>query len=210
MFVQQLLSSTDRLLRDISISGAWDEQYALEINCAEELEIVPSCLHELVENHARRRGSSTAIRAWDKDFTYSQLNDAADRLAYHLVHACGVKAHDFVHVCFEKSAWYLVSILAINKAGAAWVPLDPSHPLHRQQQVVSQTQSRLTLVSPCNLSMCAGLTERVLEVSAALDDKIAQTKPGSITNISVSPENAAYVLFTSGSTGTPQGSRYVT
>jgi len=164
-------------------------------------------VHHLIESQAQLRPDMPAINAWDYNFTYSQLDAAANRLAHYLVDSYGVSLDDLVHVCFEKSAWFIVAILAINKAGAAWVPLDPSHPIDRQRQAVRQTAAKLALTSPANAELCASLVANVIEVTQTLDEGLSGDLRTSSTppNCNVTPQNAAYVLFTSGSTGIPKG-----
>lgn len=213
--VQQLLVQEEgdngASVGSLSLSSTWDVQRALEINTTEaEPDLIDACLHQLIESQARQHPDSMAIRAWDAELTYSQLDGMANRLSHHLVSEYAVSVDDLIHVCFEKSAWYFVSILAINKAGAAWVPMDPSHPLQHHQQVASQTKARLALASPSNVQLCSHLFRDVVEVTASLDHTLSKAVngfdydgQGPVTN--VSPANAAYVLFTSGSTGTPKG-----
>ncbi|TLD06610.1 uncharacterized protein PgNI_08015 [Pyricularia grisea] len=175
---------------------------------ADDPEIVDACFHELFEKQARLRPDALAIRAWDGEFTYAELNDKANRLAYHLSHKFDVHPDELVHVCFDKSAWFFVSILAINKAGGAWVPLDPSHPAARQQMVVGQTKARLALTSPATAAVCNGLVETVIHISPAFDEELASSIPQAAAQVlksAVKPSNAVYALFTSGSTGVPKG-----
>lgn len=203
--VQQLLEPSDTLLGDVSVSTAWDLEYAAKAN-NEIPTIVSSCIHDLVSDQARRRPHAPAIHAWDKRLTYRELDAASDRLSHHIMRKYGVKRHDLVHVCFEKSAWFFVAILAINKAGAAWVPLDPSHPEQRQRQVVSQTKASVILSSSSNMTLASSLVRRALEVTEDLDKKLMKTEPMAAgLRVMVSPNDIAYVLFTSGSTGTPKG-----
>ncbi|CAH0058426.1 unnamed protein product [Clonostachys solani] len=202
--IDQLLIPEDKPLRDISVSGPWDIAYSREANVG-DVRIVDECFHHLVERQAKLRSAEPAIDAWDLKLTYGELNDAANRLSRHLVNSLGVRSNDLVHVCFEKSAWYYVAILAVNKAGAAWVPLDPSHPVQRLQQVVSQTQARLALSSYETKPLCTLLLDKVLEVGNSLLDDLKDRESNEDGVVDVSPEQAAYVLFTSGSTGIPKG-----
>lgn len=203
--VQQLLAPGETLLRDVSLAGAWDLQQATAWN-QEGPEAIDDCVHYMITRQVQKRPDAPAICAWDGELTYDELDAAADRLARYLVKKQGVVMEDFVHVCFEKSVWFYVAILAINKAGGAWVPLDPSHPTQRQQEIVRQTRAKLTLTSAVNAKRCVGST--VIEVTAALDktlaDDEARTQSQSQLPL-VTSQNAAYVLFTSGSTGTPKG-----
>lgn len=210
----QATAANEMLLDSISVAGPWDLAQAMHLN-KETPELCQTTIHELVERQALARPAAPAIDAWDATFTYSQLNEAADRLACHLVMECGVQVRDLVHVCFEKSAWYFVAILAINKAGAAWVPLEPSHPFERHQRVVQQTGATLALASAGNVATCASLVSTVLLISRSFDEALAAAPSTAMTMVSsasndnnrgrAGPSDVAYVLFTSGSTGTPKG-----
>ncbi|GFP57381.1 nonribosomal peptide synthetase lcsA [Trichoderma asperellum] len=201
---QQLVAYDSMALEDVSISGPWDVEYALRRN-QEMPEIVDSCFHTLVEQQATVRPDAPAVHGWDTKFTYAQLNEAANRLANHLVQEYEIEFNELIHVCFEKSAWFFVAILAINKAGGAWVPLDPAHPAQRHQQIVTQTKARLALVSSSNVSTCIDLVDHVIEVSSTTDENLSKVESSQRNpNLKTSSRHAAYVLFTSGSTGTPK------
>ena len=204
--VQQLLRQDKTSISSLRLSGEYDLGHAIDCN-GEGPELVFCCVHELVEAQAKRHPDSPAICAWDGEFTYAQLDVAANRLAHYLVMRAGVKTGDFVHLCFEKSAWFFVTMLAVSKVGAAWVPLDPSHPVQRHQQIVQQTGATLGLASAAQAGKCSGLVAKVVEVTPALNQKLIEEFGQSPTPLlqNVSPDLAAYVLFTSGTTGTPKG-----
>uniref|UniRef100_A0A8H7K9B2 Carrier domain-containing protein n=1 Tax=Bionectria ochroleuca TaxID=29856 RepID=A0A8H7K9B2_BIOOC len=204
---KQLVTSDKIPLSEVSVAGTWDAQKAVNFN-PDRSETVLECVHDLIEQQAVRTPEKPAVSAWDSELSYSQLNSAANRLAHVLVTEYGVKTQDLVHTCFEKSVWMIVSMLAINKAGAAWVPLDPSHPLQRHEQVIEKTKAKLVLASPSNTEMCRKLVPSVIEVTATLDEQLARSSPESgprKPTSAVTPRDPCYVLFTSGSTGTPKG-----
>lgn len=203
--VQQLLAPGETLLRDVSLAGPWDLQLATAWN-QEGPEAIDDCVHYMITKQVRKQPEAPAICAWDGELTYDELDAAANRLARYLIKEQGVVIEDLVHVCFEKSLWFYVAILAINKAGGVWVPLDPSHPIQRQQEIIRQTGARLTLTSATNAERCVG--PAVVKVTAALDKTLADDEARTGSHIQLPPvtaQNAAYVLFTSGSTGTPKG-----
>nr|POF18032.1 nonribosomal peptide synthetase dtxs1 [Quercus suber] len=210
--VQQLLSVIARsdsacALEEITLCGPRDIEQVRKWNNEIDTEVVSSCFHILVEEQARVRPSAPAISAWDGEFSYRDLNVAADRLAYHLITRMQVVTGDLVILCFQKSAWAYVAMLAVNKAGGAWVPLDPSHPSQRHSQVVDQAGARVGLASCEHAGKCRLLLDNVVEVSAALDRMLVETARSDTTPPAdlASPHDAAYVLFTSGTTGTPKG-----
>ena len=183
----------------ISQTQAWNE--------IDRPEIIDSCIHDLIAKQALERPDAPAIRAWDRELSYRELDEAANRLAHYLVEKHGVQVGDIIHVMFEKSAWYFVAILAVNKAGGLWAPLDSSYPLQRLQTVVSQTQSRLMLSSPANAELCLQLVKTVIEVTPRLDIQLSRNPESSKLPpaTGVTPRHPVYLLFTSGSTGTPKG-----
>lgn len=137
--------------------------------------------------------------------TYAELRDAV------LGTSCsfrrlGSLPQTVVPVCLGKSAYAVVTLLAIMNCGAAYLPLDPSWSVDRVRSIVSQFEPNLIIVSPGYITQAstAGPKARTLTIGESSPCKKAHDHHG--TDIaSVSPEGLAYVLMTSGSTGVPKG-----
>lgn len=145
------------------------------------------CLHQLVEAQARRTPERVALRFEHDSLTYRELERRAERLAQHL-RARGAGPDVLVGLCVERSLVMVVGILGVLKAGAAYVPMDPSYPPERL--AFMRSDAGLDLV----------LTQGSLE---AFDWNGAQGAAPS--DARVAPEHLAYVIYTSGSTGRPKG-----
>lgn len=166
---------------------------------------VLGCLHEYIESQAIATPQAAAISAWDGTMSYDEFNAATTGLAHHLV-ASGVTVDSFVPICFEKSLMAIVSMVAIMKAGAAYVPLDPSHPIARQRTIMGQIDAGLIMGSETTSSRCAVLAQTVIQVDWELLRAYVDRHSDKRQRLPlVPPRSAAYVLFTSGSTGTPKG-----
>jgi non-ribosomal peptide synthetase component F len=131
--IRELLTQEDKTLNTIEVTAPEDYQLATKWNDMVVPDLVDSTINELFEKQALARPDDKAVRAWDATLTYGELNSAVNRLAHLLVTDLNVKVDDIVHVCFEKSAWYVVAILAINKVVTArslsrLVPRSPSPP----------------------------------------------------------------------------------
>ncbi|ORY11754.1 nonribosomal peptide synthase [Clohesyomyces aquaticus] len=165
---------------------------------------VRRCAHEIISEQALLRPLSTrAVEGWDGNFTYQEFDELTTRLAFHL-NTLGVTTETFVPILFEKSSWAIVAMIAIMKAGGAYVPLDPKAPLSRLRQLVRDVSAKLIL---CSRSLCSRVSE-VGSPTFTLDRKAVDGLPvvrGNRPSPNVSPDNAAYLLFTSGSTGMPKG-----
>ncbi|RYP91522.1 hypothetical protein DL770_002368 [Monosporascus sp. CRB-9-2] len=191
------MSSTSSLLHgSIAQIKAWNQV---------SLKSVWRCIHDLVTEQATKIPDGLAIDAWDGQLTYHELEELSGLLASHLRHK-GVRKEIKVPICFEKSKWAVVSILAILKAGGAFVPLDPAYPVDRLQGIVAATGAPVLLASTDNVRLLAQGVADVVEVSGRTSEEWAKGASGGVTvGEEVDPSNAAYVLFTSGSTGTPKG-----
>ncbi|WP_455926425.1 amino acid adenylation domain-containing protein, partial [Pseudomonas putida] len=146
--------------------------------------------------HVVQTPQAIAVQAWDGDLNYAQLDAASNRLA-HRLQAAGVKPGDRVALCQARGSQWLVMVLGVMKAGAAYVPLDPALPLARLQAILAQSAARCVLL---------GDPQRL----AAFGDGALLVEPGSEDGfpdsaLAVAPGLAAYVIFTSGSTGQPKG-----
>ncbi|KAL4798424.1 hypothetical protein BDV19DRAFT_386311 [Aspergillus venezuelensis] len=156
-------------------------------------------LHEVLASIAGSRPDSTAVVAWDGNWTYADLHTQATALAACL-QSMGVSRGVYVPLLFEKSRWVPVAMLAILKAGGAFVPLDPSHPPDRLRSVIDQVQPPVVIAGE-------SLQEAAKTLTAA--PVVTPTMQiGSIPTLSVTEQSArdpCYVVFTSGSTGAPKG-----
>ncbi|KAK4153960.1 hypothetical protein C8A00DRAFT_33292 [Chaetomidium leptoderma] len=173
-----------------------------------EVPTLDSCLHWMIEEQARRQPDALMVDAWDARLTYKEANEYADRLAGVLVDL-GVGPETMVLFAFEKSAWATVAIHAILKAGGACVGVDMTHPRERHQRIVADTEARVVVMSTAYASSLAGLgIQHIVAVDRRMLDQLPPRQPASnnSTAVPVSPSNAAWVVYSSGSTGVPKGS----
>ncbi|KAL8920830.1 MAG: hypothetical protein Q9208_006002 [Pyrenodesmia sp. 3 TL-2023] len=165
----------------------------------------PCCVHDLVEEQRSRLPNASAVESWDGTITYQRLDELSSRLAHHLGTLGAIK-ETFVPLCFEKSMWAVVSMMAVLKAGAAFTFIEPSHPPDRIQSVLQDTNASILLtsgrVSPIFAKGKSSLNH-IIEVTATF--VYAIDMPANALLPQAKPNNAAVALFTSGSTGKPKG-----
>ncbi|CAG8904532.1 unnamed protein product [Penicillium egyptiacum] len=158
-------------------------------------------IHELFRERCVAVPKAVAVCSWDGELTYHDLDAVSDRVAAHLaVHGVGTGV--FVSVCFEKSKWFVVAALAVLKAGGCYVPLDPSNPVSRLQSIVHEAEARLLLASSQTAQLLSSAMNRVIILS---DSAVAELPEPGNTLSPVSSSAPAYILYTSGSTGSPKG-----
>jgi amino acid adenylation domain-containing protein len=160
------------------------------------------CIHQLFEAQAERSADAIAVVYEHEELSYAELDRRANQLAHHL-RSLGVGRETLVAICVERSVEMLVGLLGILKAGAAYVPLDPSYPLSRltsmledSQAPVVITQERLVHVLPAHGQNVICLDRDWETISRQSVEKPTEH---------VGPENLAYMIYTSGSTGQPKG-----
>ncbi|HVR96505.1 MAG TPA: amino acid adenylation domain-containing protein, partial [Thermoanaerobaculia bacterium] len=142
------------------------------------------CLHELFDRQARSTPDAVAASFEERQLTYRELERRANRLAHYLI-GLGVGPDDRVGVKMERSLELIVALVGVLKAGAAYVPLDPTYPAERLTRVVESSGARVVLTP-----------ESLEEIG---------DQPDTAPAVAVGEDHLAYVLFTSGSTGTPKG-----
>ncbi|PYH89477.1 acetyl-CoA synthetase-like protein [Aspergillus ellipticus CBS 707.79] len=162
---------------------------------------VEACLHEQIDAAAESRPDQTALECWDGCVSYSELVDYTARLGSHLV-ARGVGPEVFVPVCFDKSLWAVVSMLAVLKAGGAFVCIDPAQPVDRLRAIIRDVDARIALTAPAYVDM---VSAEVAEVTAVDAEFIHGLPASPDLPRRASPRDAAFAIFTSGSTGQPKG-----
>ncbi|WP_189766561.1 AMP-binding protein, partial [Streptomyces xanthochromogenes] len=159
-------------------------------------------LHELFTEQRDRTPDAVAVVCEGRALTYAGLDTAANRLA-HLIIGHGVRPGDNVALYLSRSAELIIAELAVLKAGAAYVPLDPRQPAQRLSWMVTDAGATLLLTDrqPADLPFTCDIPwARV----PAGEDADAVGDPGA-PDVDVHPDQLAYVMYTSGSTGTPKG-----
>jgi len=159
-----------------------------------------NCVHELVEQQARTTPGRAAIEFEGGVVLYADLNLQAERLASRLI-AKGAGEGRRVAICLERSAEMVIGLLAILKTGAAYVPMDPAHPIERLSFMMRDADIHALVTRRGLLPALEAAADEVVYVSER-DERASQPL---LPPKHQDPESLAYVIYTSGSTGTPKG-----
>jgi amino acid adenylation domain-containing protein len=198
--LQQLINAPQTtLLKDIELITPAHYQQMVEWNNAVDIQDVEDCVHNIFREQAKIRPDATAVVSWDGQMTYKQLDELSEKLASYLVEK-GVKPEYLVPMCFDKSMYTIVAMMATLKAGGATVHLGKNSPIDRMTEIIGQTGATFVLTDNIHAHKFVGVTETIIVDQPTLD-----SLDSTATLPVVSPNNPAFVLFTSGSTGKPKG-----
>jgi amino acid adenylation domain-containing protein len=160
------------------------------------------CLHDLFAAQAARSPEAVAVLADGGQMTYGELERRSNQLAHELI-AAGVEPGGLVGMCLERSLELPVAMLAVLKAGAAYVPIDPSYPPERQGFMLADAGASALLTE--TRLMGVARTDGMALVCVDADRERIAGRPVESPGIAVDCEQRAYVIYTSGSTGRPKG-----
>ncbi|KPG85162.1 non-ribosomal peptide synthetase [Pseudomonas sp. RIT-PI-o] len=156
-------------------------------------------VQRLVEAQALANPDAWAAVQGEQRLSYAQLNQRANRLAQHLI-GLGVQPDDRVAVCLRRSPQMLVALLAILKAGAAYVPVDPAHPRERIAYLLQDCDPLAVLAEASTRDLLGTVPLIDLDNNGWANLSDANPQLPALT-----PAHLAYVIYTSGSTGQPKG-----
>ena len=158
-------------------------------------------LHQLLTQTASQYPTKTALIVNHERMSFRELDETASRVAHHL-HRSGIGVGDVVGVMLDRSPDLLVALIAVLKAGAAYVPIDPDYPHDRIAFMLTDSAARLLITSERYAGRLAHGTPEVL-IGNALTESVAY--PAHAPDSLVAGHDLSYVLYTSGSTGQPKG-----
>ncbi len=161
-----------------------------------------ACLHELVEARAQADPGAVAVTDGAVSVTYGELVTRANQLAWYLGEL-GVGTESPVGVYLERSADFVIAVLGVLKAGAAYVPLDPEYPAERIALMMADAALLAVVTHSALADRLLDTDVPVVEVDAAAAEIAA--RPATAPDCQATPDCLAYVLYTSGSTGRPKG-----
>ncbi|MFI6579580.1 amino acid adenylation domain-containing protein [Embleya sp. NPDC050493] len=161
------------------------------------------CVHELVAERAGEKPDAVAVVAGTDTVTYGQLHTRANRLANLLVSA-GVRRGDVVAVCLPRGPELVTALLAVLRAGCAYLPLDPGYPTERLNFMLGDADVAVCVTESALVGKLREATDADFVAIDEQEHNLA-AQPTAPPAIPISGRDAAYVIYTSGSTGRPKG-----
>ncbi|EPY10990.1 amino acid adenylation domain-containing protein [Paenibacillus alvei A6-6i-x] len=203
-WLHEVVEHPERAIGQMQLISEAETKQQLEIwNRTETAYPRDQVIQELFEEQVAARPEAVAVVDGDRRLTYGELNARANQLA-HCLRKKGVKPETLVGICMERSADLIVGIMGILKAGGAYVPMDPSYPQQRLTYMAHDAGIEFLVTQS---EACGWVPEPITRIcldSAADQEMLSQESdwnPPAMTT----PQNAAYVMYTSGSTGNPKG-----
>ncbi|WSY64879.1 amino acid adenylation domain-containing protein [Nocardia sp. NBC_00881] len=195
-FVQLLesaLAQPDRRIRELDLLGDSDRAAILDMSHGGLVDMSPNTLVAMLEERVAAAPHACALLSDTLELTYGELNRRANRLAHWLISA-NVGADDIVGLTLRTSVEFIVAVLGVLKAGAAYLPIDSAYPADRIAYLVEDARPKLIL-GHAELATAETAAARLSESDPTDADRIRPLRPGHL----------AYVIYTSGSTGKPKG-----
>ena len=164
-------------------------------------------IHRMFERRTADRPDAVAIRHDGSSVSYAQLNRRANTLAHYLI-GLGVTEEAVIAVYTDRSVGMVAALLAVLKAGAAYLPVDPDYPAARREFMLQQADVQFILASPGlaeSLEAPDGCRIIVVDDSGGVEAATDSPATNPVSRFTPAPDKLAYVIFTSGSSGQPKG-----
>ncbi len=199
-------SDADTLIGDLEMLGSEERRRLLDRNPSPPVAAGVERSVDLFEAQVLARPDDVAVEALDGDasLTYRALEERANRLAHVLVDA-GAGQGRPVAICMSRSVDFVVSVLAVLKAGAAYLPLDPTYPTPALTHMLDDSGTRLVLTHSASVAAVPGDGDRETLVVDRLGRALEEVSTTAPERSPAAEGDAAYVIYTSGTTGAPKG-----
>ncbi|HKQ08158.1 MAG TPA: amino acid adenylation domain-containing protein [Blastocatellia bacterium] len=200
--LEQMVADGCITVGDLKLLSEAERQQLLEWNSTQQEDDHSQSIVEMIERQALTRPDAVGVVFEEQHLSYAQLNIRANQLAHHL-RRLGVNLESRVAIVVERGLDMVIGFLGTLKAGAAYVPLDPSFPRDRLLYTLEDSAAPILLTQQKLLSNLTGLERQVICLDADWETISGNCEDNPQSG--VLPENAAYVIYTSGSTGVPKG-----
>ncbi|BBU22097.1 non-ribosomal peptide synthetase [Mycobacterium xenopi] len=186
VLLESALAHPDAALFQLALLGEADAGWLRRVSGGENFSTAPTTLPALVSQRASMKPDAVAVVYEGRQYSYNEINQQANRVAHWLIEQ-GIGTEDRVAVLLDKSPELVITALGVLKAGAVYLPVDPTYPDDRLSFILGDADAKIVLREPV-----PGLSQYSPENPTRL------VRP-------LHPDNTAYLIYTSGSTGLPKG-----
>ncbi|PAX59718.1 non-ribosomal peptide synthetase [Brunnivagina elsteri] len=197
-----IVANPERTIATLPLLPETQQQLLTKWNSTQRNYPQDKCIHQLVEEQVALTPDAIAVVFADRQLTYLQLNEAANRLANYL-QALGVKPESLVGICVERSLEMVIAILSVLKAGGAYVPIDPVLPRERIAYMMEDAKISILLTQQVLKANLPDTGARMVYLDS--DGESIATSSATQAVSGVTSTNLSYIIYTSGSTGKPKG-----
>lgn len=195
--INQVISNPEMLVKDVEVITEKEKFEILKIFNDRKLKApLDSNVIALFEKQVEEHPETAAVTYKNVTLTYGELNTKVNQFARFL-QTKGIQKGDIVGVYMNKTEWFIVSILALQKLGAAYAPMHPEYPLERVSYILEDCKSKILITDKENVELPYPQFNPQNVDTSSFDS--------SNLNIDISSDNLCYVIYTSGSTGKPKG-----
>jgi amino acid adenylation domain-containing protein len=201
--LNSMISSLETVLADIDLlSKTETEDICYNIARGKISDNTSLTLIDLFERQVQKAPNETALVFADTRLSYDALNEQVNHLAWHLIENCGIVKGDHVAILMNNSDKLLISVLAVLKSGAVYIPIDPEYPNNRIKYILRDSNPRILITESGFLMDLSDYTGSLFAADVEWPT-IPATKNFKASKLT--SDDVAYIIYTSGSTGTPKG-----
>nr|AQV04237.1 SwnK-like protein 1 [Slafractonia leguminicola] len=175
-----------------------------QFNATNNTTTLGHCVHHLLQQTANTHKDKTAIICGDTELSFKELQTLANHLALVLIEQ-GIRRGDLVGIALDRSTDLVVVLLAVLKAGAAYVPIDPAFPTDRIGHMLEDAEPKLVIIRDSTQKALSFWRGACLNIDKAQETATDSNTEESKIEVDVRADDLAYVIYTSGSTGKPKG-----
>ena len=199
------LFNVDIILAEISILSAQEKkQLLIDFNDTQSEHLVEKTFHQLFQEQVERTPNLPAVKYMDIELTYRELNENANQMA-RILRRCGIQKDKMVGILLNRSIHMMGSIIAVWKAGGAYIPLDTQYPAQRLNEIIEDSgiPVLITQTELLGIDMEKQYGVKIIEPDEEIDVVANEDKEN--LDLTIDINSLAYVIYTSGSTGKPKG-----
>ena len=200
--ITALVENPDQLISKASLHSKKIQEILLNKWIGPVIELPAAGVHRLIEEQVLKTPATIALVDGEEELTYLEVDKRANRLAAHLL-SKGVKKGQLVGLCTERSVNMVIALLAVLKAGAAYVPLDATFPLERLNFIAADSGIAYLITENDHVKLFTEYKGIVIDLEREV--RAIEQQSSHQLHIATSADDLAYVIYTSGSTGKPKG-----